>query len=268
MEDKFYEWFLKVNKDQDIKEQKKLIIAASYLKLFYLGQLEKLPKDTVFLYDKLEKNIQNSFRGQARIKTTIEICDEILDNNNSSALLLWAKSVRKQGVEKLQVRYVKENYHIEILSGKKNNLSPSGPNSVKLHLKTGELIFGGKKIQGEHTKSVDGIINPKQVNSNSIIYTVQKVTTDDGGNTNSVEEEIIHYIKAAEINTNSIQNSPHWLFLLDGPYWQRKQYKKDRLNRFQKIYQNDNPKVIICTSNTIFQELSQKKLLKEDYRLK
>ena len=258
---KFYKWYLETNRQNDIKNQQNLIVDAQNVKNYLLGVIEKLPKRSNFLLKKLIKNIQEGFRGQDRPKDIIGILNEILDPNNSSALLYWCKSTRKQGVEKLQKQYIKQVHSIDIFSGKEHNLTPNGPNSIRLNLENGELL-NGKKTTGKTSKSADGFINPNQIEKEKLIYTVQKVTTDEGGGTNSVEEEIITMINTSILNNENYKNSPYWCFILDGPYWLRKDHKKDTKNRFEKLIEKQTNKIIICTSDTLKSELEKRELLK------
>ena len=260
-ESKFYTWYLETNRQNDIKNQQNLIVDAQNVKNYLLGEIEKLPKRSNFLLKKLEKNIEQNFRGLHRQKEMIGFLDEIMDGSNSSALLYWCKSTRKQGVEKLQKQYIKQVHSIDIFSGKEHNLTSNGPNSIRLNLKTGQLL-NGEKTAGKTSKSADGFINPNQIENEKRIYTVQKVTTDEGGSTNSVEEEIITMIYTTILNIENYNNSPYWCFILDGPYWLRKDHKKDTKNRFEKLIEKQRDKIIICTSDTLKSELEKRELLK------
>jgi hypothetical protein len=261
-ESKFYTWYLETNRQNDIKNQQNLIVDAQNVKNYLLGEIEKLPKRSNFLLKKLEKNIEQNFRGLHRQKEMIGFLDEIMDGSNSSALLYWCKSTRKQGVEKLQKQYIKQEYSIDIFSGKEHNLTSNGPNSLRLNLKTGQLLKGVRKNDEKHSKSVDGFVNYNQVKDEKVIYTFQKVTTDDGGGTNSVEVEAIVMVKTMLLNTKINVNSPYWVLLLDGPYWLRKQHKDDIKNRFEKLLKKQTDKIIICTSDTLKSELEKRELLK------
>jgi hypothetical protein len=256
--EKFYPWFLETNRLSDIKEQLKLVEAAQPTKDFITGKISKLPKGYTYLYNKLIKNIQESFRGMARPKTTVEILDEILNINNSSALLHWCKSVRKQGVEKLQRKYLKDKFNIQINAGEKYGVTASGPNSFRFSLETYELLKGVKKTQGKSTKSMDGWISLKDLCKG---WTFQKVTTDNGGSTDSVEAEVIETVKAAKKNIELNKSSDKFIFLLDGPFYQRKQFKSDKKTRFEKIYELSENDVIIATSDTLFDELKKRNLI-------
>ena len=227
----FYDWFLETNRQNDIKEQQKLVDVAQPTKDYFLGKIPKLPKGSIFLGEKLIKNIEDGFRGQLFPKTIIGFLDEIMDPNNSSSKLLWCKSVRKQGVEKLQRQFLLNEYKIKILSGKKNGISAAGDNSYRFDLTTGELLKGVKKIQGKTSKSMDGIPVFETPNKG---FVFQKVTTDNGGGTDSVEVELIETIVAAKKCVNNLKNDNFFVFIADGPFYQRKQHKTDKKTRFEK----------------------------------
>lgn len=254
----FYSWLLETNKLSDVKEQQKLIEAAQPTKDFILGKITKLPKGYIYLYNKLLKNIKDGFRGLARPKDIVGILDEILDINNASALLLWCKSVRKQGVEKLQRKYLKDKFNLQINAGENYGVTASGPNSFRLSLETYEFLKGVKKTQGKNTKSMDGWIPLKDSTKG---WTFQKVTTDNGGGTDSVEAEVIETVKAAKKNKELNKSSDKFIFLLDGPFYQRKQFKSDKKTRFEKIYELSENDVIIATSDTLFDELKKRNLI-------
>lgn len=253
----FYDWFLDTNRKSDIEEQQKLVIAAGFLKDYLLGKIPKLPKGSIFLANKLKKNIEQGFRGQLIKKTVIGHLDEILDPNISCSKLHWAKSVRKQGVEKLQRKYLHEKFQIEILAGKQNGLTASGENSYRLNLETGELMKGVRKIPGVHSKSMDGKNRIKNIN----LWYFQKVTTDDGGGTDTVEIETIDLIKAAKKCVHDRKSSNVFIILTDGPFWQRKQYKKDKKTRFEKLHDLSENQIIVATSDTLLNELKERNLI-------
>lgn len=254
----FYNWFLETNRQNDIKEQQKLVDAAQHTKEFFLGKTSKLPKESVFLGEKLIKNIKEGFRGQLCPKDVIGILDEIMDPNNSSAKLHWCKSVRKQGVEKLQRQFLLENYKIQILAGKNHNITASGDDSYRFDLKTGELLKGVRKIQGKTSKSMDGVV---VVKTTSKVWTFQKVTTDNGGSTDSVEAELIETIYAAKKCVNDLKIEDYFVFISDGPFYQRKQHKTDKKTRFEKLYELSEKQIIVATSDTLFYELSERNLI-------
>jgi len=257
----FYDWYLETNRQLDISEQKKLVEIAKPTKDFYLNKLDKLPKGCVFLSKKLLKNIQEQFRGQLRPKDIIGILDEILDENNSSAALLWCKSVRKQGVEKLQRIFLKENYGINILSGKKNGVTPSGSNSFRFNLETGDFVQGQRKIPGKFTKSMDGYFFILCESVLIKVWIFQKVTTDNGGGTDNVEEEVIQALSTIKKFKSLKKTSDKFVFLLDGPFYQRKQYKTDKTTRFERIYDLSDNDIIVATSDSLKSELSKRNLV-------
>lgn len=242
----FYEWLLYQNILQDIHNQNCLVGSALTIK-DNIDNLENIPKEDKWLLQKIEKQLPH--RGCLRERSIVSICDEILDPQNSSSLLHYAKSPRKQGVEHLQRQYVKETWGIEILSGKNQNLTPHGKHSIRM-TKDGDLLYGARMNRKLYHKSFDGKI------FNEEILVFQKVTTDDGGSTDSVFSEtyetIMSCIKFQEKNPTSDQK---FVFLLDGPYWERKDQKNEHLSRFEKLKHHQNQKLIISSSNTIFEEL-------------
>jgi hypothetical protein len=254
----FYNWFLETNRQNDIKEQQKLVEIAPLVKDYFLGKISKLPSGSIFLAQKLEKNIRDGFRGQLVSKDIIGFLDEIMDPNNSSAKLLWCKSVRKQGVEKLQRQFLFEKYKIKVLAGKKHEITASGDNSYRFDLKTGELLKGVRKVQGSTSKSMDGRV---VVKTPLKVWTFQKVTTDNGGGTDSVETELIETIHAAKKCVNELKTQDYFVFISDGPFYERKQYKSDKKTRYEKLYELSEERIIIATSNTLSHELEKRGLI-------
>ena len=238
----FYKYFTDKNKTMDLKNQQITIEAAKSMKT-NIKILDKLPKTHNWLLEKIQKQLGH--RGCLRTRTIKSICDEILDPNNSSALLHYAKSPRKQGVEGIQREYVREKWGIEILAGKKYNFSPQGKNSYRLS-KKGELLKGIKMNRDNHHKSFDG----KILNESLLVF--QKVTTDDGGSTNSVYTEVYETILSCKLYlSNNVNSQQRFIFLLDGPYWERKDSKYDIKNRFQKLEEHSNDKLFIVNSDNI-----------------
>lgn len=254
----FYNWFLETNRQNDIKEQQKLVDAAQPTKEFFLEKISELPKGSVFLGEKLIKNIKEGFRGQLCPKDVIGILDEIMDPNNSSAKLHWCKSVRKQGVEKLQRKFLSDKFGIKIFAGKKYGVTASGINSYRFELSTGEFLQGVRKTQGKTSKSMDGKTPIKNPNN---AWTFQKVTTDNGGGTDSVEAEVIETINAAKKCIHNLGSSDFYIFLLDGPFYQRKQYKTDKKTRFEKLFELSENQIIVATSDTLSDELKKRDLI-------
>lgn len=257
----FYEYYLEQNRIKDIQNQKECINAAKSIKLFLTNNIQKLPAKHKWLYEKLVKNIQNNFRGQLVMKDILGIIDEIIDINNSSSKLFWSKSPRKQKIEQLQRDFIFSNYGLSVLAGKKHGVCPSGENSYRFIFDTAQFKKGINKKEGFTTKSIDGILESEQLVSNLKFWVFQKVTTDDGGSTNSVEEEVIETIKVANRNTNNFNEGNVFIFLLDGPYWERKQFQSDDKNRFEKINDMSTNHVIVCNSDNIKDELIKRNLI-------
>lgn len=257
----FYEYYLEQNRIKDIQNQKECINAANSIKLFLTNNVQKLSQKHKWLYEKLVKNIENNFRGQLVKKNVLEIIDEIIDINNSSSKLFWSKSPRKQKVEELQRNFISLNYGLTILAGKKHGICQSGSNSYRFIFDTSQFKKGINKKEGSTTKSIDGILESEELNSRLKYWVFQKVTTDDGGSTNSVEEEVIETIKVANRNVENFEEENVFIFLLDGPYWERKQFKTDDKTRFGKINSISSNRVIVCNSNNIKEELIIRNLI-------
>jgi hypothetical protein len=257
----FYEYYLQQNRLKDIQNQKECVSAAEAIKSFLLKETNSLAKKHNWLLEKINKNIRDNYRGQLIEKEVLGIIDEIIDKNNSSSKLYWCKSPRKQKIEELQRNFIFETHNIEILAGKTHGVCASGENSFRFIYETAELKKGLNKKEGLTTKSMDGIIISNDIKSDGKCWIFQKVTTDDGGSTNSVEEEVIKTINVAKKHTTTFETKDIFIFLLDGPYWERKQYKKDTETRFDKIYKISSDKVVVCNSNTIKEELRKRNLI-------
>jgi len=243
--DNFMTWFCEQNRKKDLKNQEELISSAKYIKenLNNLNDVSK-SKNHKWLFEKIEKQLEH--RGCLRERTIESICDEILDENNSSALLHYGKSPRKQGVENLQRKYIKDKFNIEILSGASHGLTASGPKSIRLS-KTGELLYGVRMDRNKHRKSFDGKII---IQDNWLTF--QKVTTDDGGSTDGVYDEVYETIECALKCLQGGKNDGYrFLFILDGEYWKKKSKKSDNLTRFETLKKLSNESLQIVDSNTV-----------------
>lgn len=258
----FYNYYLEQNRIKDIQNQQDCVEAAKSIKMFLTGIFQKLPNKHKWLYEKLKKNIQDTYRGQLVVKDVVGIIDEIIDVNNSSSKLYWAKSPRKQKIEELQRDFISLTHGLTILAGKQFGVCASGDDSYRFINETSEFKKGINKKGGETTKSMDGMLKQDELNTDWKCWFFGKVTTDDGGSTNSVEEEVIETIKVANKNVNTFAEQNVFIFLLDGPYWERKQYKKDVKTRFEKILDMSSDRVIVCNSNTIKNELIKRNLIK------
>lgn len=241
----FYNFYLENNRKKDIINQQECLDAAISIKSFINNEIKKIPKKHKWLFEKLQKNITDGFRGQLVFKDFSGIIEEILDENNSSAKLLWSKSPRKQGVEDIQQSYLMSAHSLDL-----SLLSKSGKNSLKFNSNTGELVSNVSRKQN-HTKTLDGKIKNISVKN----YTFQKVTTDDGGSTNSVEDEVHTTINSALIRDNN-----YIIFILDGPYWKRPSSEDKSKTRFEMIYQKSTNKIIVCDSDSILTELSKRNI--------
>ena len=257
----FYEYYLEQNRIKDIQNQKECINAAKSIKLLLTNNIQKLPTKHKWLHEKLVKNIQNNFRGQLVEKDILGIIDEIIDIDNSSSKLFWSKSPRKQKVEELQRNFILSNYGLTILAGKKHGICASGENSYRFIFDTAQFKKGINKKEGFTTKSIDGLLKSAELDTTLKYWIFQKVTTDDGGSTNSVEEEVIETVKVANRNVNNFNEENVFIFLLDGPYWERKQFKTDNKTRFEKINDMSTNQVIVCNSNNIKDELIKRNFI-------
>lgn len=245
----FYDFFLMKNREKDIFFQKKLIESASEYKKSLLDFNFKLNSKHNWIKEKLEKNVLHGFRGLLIEKNILQILDEILDPNNSSAKLLWSKSPRKSGIENIQVEYWKEKLNIDLKVGKNNGITANGKNSYRFS-HDGEFLTGVVKNKKNNTKSLDGKFLDNW-------YAMLKVTTDDGGSTASVEDEIITTITACKkFLKKNPSDEKSFAFVLDGPYWQRKDNQDKSKTRFEVLYEESEDKLIICTSDTIKSELN------------
>jgi hypothetical protein len=256
----FYEYYLTQNRIKDIENQKDCVSAAKSIKSYIEGKIQSIPKKYIWLFEKLNKNIRDEYRGQLVKKDILSIINEIIDENNSSSKLYWSKSPRKQKIEELQRTFISLTHNIKILAGKNFGICASGNNSYRFIYDTFEFKKGVNKKEGLTTKSMDGSIELKNLNSESKCWVFQKVTTDDGGSTNSVEEEVVKTIDVANKYILKFNSGNIFVFLLDGPYWGRKQYKKDNETRFDKIYKMSSSNIVICDSNSIKSELEKRNL--------
>lgn len=159
----------------------------------------------------------------------------------------FSKPFMKQGVEDTQLFYLKDKYSIDSNRGKLNEfpITANGKNAYRF-TNEGEFKKGIEKTN-KTSKSIDSLI----FINNERFWATQKVTTDDGGATNSVNDDIIKFLKPniLFLNTNPT-NTDKFVYLLDGPYWKRKNKKNDKYNRLellQKEFQHDN--IIICDSD-------------------
>jgi len=257
----FYDYYLQQNRIKDIQNQKDCVSAAKAIKSYLLKETNSLVKKHNWLLDKINKNIRDNYRGQLVEKEVLGIIDEIIDNNNSSSKLYWCKSPRKQKIEELQRNFISETHNIKISAGKKHGVCASGKDSFRFIYETAEFKKGLNKKEGLTTKSMDGIISSDIIKTKGKCWIFQKVTTDDGGSTNSVEEEVIKTINVAKKHTTTFETNDIFIFLLDGPYCERKQYKKDLETRFNKIYKLSSDSVVVCNSNTIKEELTKRNLI-------
>ena len=249
------------NRIKDIHNQKELVRAAKSIKSYMIKEINEIPPKYRWLFEKLYKNIENGYRGLSVQKNLLDVLDEIIDENNLSSKLNWSKSPRKQKVEDIQRDYILKKHGIRILAGKKYGICASGENSFRFLYETYEFKQGIKKIEGITTKSMDGLIDKKSLSANSNCWVFQKVNTDDGGSTNSVEEEVIKTISVSNRHSVKFKDSDYFIFLLDGPYWLRKQYKNDLKTRFEKISDLASEKIIVCDSDTIKFELMKRKII-------
>ena len=244
IDEDFYSWFQQTNIEKDKQNQEEVLSIAKTLKQ-KIHTNEKLSDEEKWLWGKIYFRISKN--GSIRPQNIESILDEILDSHNSSSLALYQKSPRKQGVENLQRDYVFNKHTIELLHGVEHELTPNGDYSIRL-TKEGDLKYGGKKDSRKHLKSFDSkLINPPA-------FVVQKVTTDDGGATDSVREEIIATLNASKLYLDKNPHSGYkFIFLLDGPYWEREgDYGLSRRENLIEMTKDYN-QIFICTSDNINQ---------------
>ena len=256
----FYDYYLNQNRIKDVDNQNDCILAAKSIKLYIEKKIDSIPKKHKWLLEKLNKNIRDNYRGLLVKKNILGILDEIIDKNNSSSKLYWSKSPRKQRIEELQRSFILLTHGIKIFAGKNDGICASGNNSYRFIYDTFEFKKGTNKKEGFTTKSMDGFIKINNLESESKCWVFQKVTTDDGGSTNSVEEEVVKTVNVANKHISKFKSENVFLFLLDGPYWERKQSKKDSETRFGKIYKMSSSNIVVCNSDTIKNELEKRNL--------
>lgn len=159
----------------------------------------------------------------------------------------FAKPFMKQGVEDTQLFYLQDKFGINYNRGKSSDfpITANGHNSYRF-TNDGEFKKGIKKTN-KTSKSIDSII----FIGNKKFWTTQKVTTDDGGATNSVNDDIIKFLKPNILFLeNNPNNSDKFVYLLDGPYWKRKNRKDDKYNRLEILQREFKHKdIIICDSD-------------------
>jgi hypothetical protein len=180
----------------------------------------------------------------------LEISREFILNKISNDYLFaaqFAKPFMKQGVEDTQLFYMYDKYKIQSNRGASSKfpITANGNNSYRF-TNEGEFMKGIKKTN-KTSKSIDSLIIVK----NTKFWTTQKVTTDDGGATNSVNDDIIKFLKP---NLLFLEKNPKFtdkfVYLLDGPYWKRKNRKDDNYNRIEILKNEFKTKnIIICDSD-------------------
>lgn len=231
----FFEWFKKERVSKTKSNTKNCIISAQNL-------TENVDsKKDVWLKTKIQNYInRNGFSVKLE-----SILNKIIIDVYFAAM--FAKPFMKQGVEDTQLFYLKDKYSIESNRGKSDKfpITANGENSYRF-TNEGEFKKGIKKTN-KTSKSIDSLI----FISNNRFWITQKVTTDDGGATNSVNDDIIKFLKPNMLFLKkNINNTDKFVYLLDGPYWKRKNRKTDKYNRLE-LLQNEfkNENVIICDSD-------------------
>jgi hypothetical protein len=243
----FFDWFMEERIRAAIQNQKNCVASARVIKDYLDGKIKKIPSKDKWLYNKITNN--NNATSFYLVKNTdsYKLLREIIDPNNSSSKKLFAKPFMKQGVEDTQLFYLKDKYSIESNRGKcaKLPITANGENSYRF-TNEGEFKKGIKKTN-KTSKSIDSCIFIDATK----FWITQKVTTDDGGATNSVNDDIIKFLKP---NLLFLSNNPStadiFVYLLDGPYWKRKNRKSDKYNRIELLQKEFNSKnIIICDSD-------------------
>jgi hypothetical protein len=230
----FFDWFEQKRIEQTVKNRNECIQSAKRL-------LENIDsKKDSWLKVKISNYLE-------RHGFDDSIKDVLLKISKDSLFAAhFSKPFMKQGVEETQLYYLKDKYDIDSYRGKNCEfpITANGKNSYRFD-ENGNLKKGIKKTN-KTSKSIDSIIK-KDTN----FWITQKVTTDDGGATNSVNDDIIKFLKP---NLLFFKNNPNstdkFVYLLDGPYWKRKNRITDNYNRIellQKEYKHEN--IIICDSD-------------------
>jgi hypothetical protein len=244
----FYNWFSEVRKIKTEENILKVIATAEKL-------LENLNSGSKILTNErdLQNKIINCIDDGKSKKSVNEIILEILDSNNDSSKMFFAKEFTKQNPEYYQRHYIDKKFGIKILAGKKDNsITAHGPKSIRFD-KEGNLVFG--KNAKNNLKSFDG-----EIQEPVSAYTFQKITWDKGGNQDSVFEECLNCIEMAKKCIDEGKNQGKtFIFILDGPYYQEKENNKEEYNRIEslKLRCEGYDQILVCTSNTIAFDISK-----------
>lgn len=242
----FWEWFKSDRIYEGLMNQIEVVEHAKIIKKYIDNYLEKIPSTVKWLYKKLTNENNNPINYLVET-SLIGLVDEIIDPNNASSKKHFAKYVMKQGVEGKQLFYLKQRYGLEFYHGKSADIPicASGKNSYRF-TNDGEFKQGIKKTNGT-SKSMDSLY----INNMIKYWTTQKVTTDDGGATNSVNDDIIKFLKPNMLYLKKNSNTnERFVYLLDGPYWLRKNCKDDKLNRIELLrLEFNHPNIIIMNSD-------------------
>jgi hypothetical protein len=242
----FFDWFRADRTYDTLINQLDCVEDAKVIKTYLNGDLKKLPKRVEWLYNKLTN--ENNDPSNYLVETSLmKLIDEIIDPNNASSKKHFAKSAMKQGVEGKQLYYINQRYGMEFHHGSKSEIPicASGKNSYRF-TNEGEFKKGINKSNST-SKSMDSLYIQNVIK----FWTTQKVTTDDGGATNSGNDDIIKFLKPNMLYLNKNPNtSERFVYLLDGPYWERKNRKDDKLNRIELLRSEfKHPNIIIMNSD-------------------
>jgi hypothetical protein len=243
----FFDWFINERIRGTRQNQQECIDSAKCILDFLNKKINKIPHQHKWLYNKLTNDNNTSDFYLVDNTDLYKLLNEIIDINNSSSKKLFAKPYMKQGVEDTQLFYLKNKYGINSNRGGKSEIpiTANGINSYRF-TNDGEFKKGIKKTN-KTSKSIDSLI----CIGNTKFWVTQKVTTDDGGATNSVNDDIIKFLKPNLLFlNNNLKNTDKFVYLLDGPYWIRKNRKSDKYNRIQLLQKEFKHKnIIICDSD-------------------
>jgi len=244
----FDDWFVEKVRYGNAINQMEVIESAKVIKRFINNDIDKIPSKHKWLYNKItnENNLPENYI--VPYTDTLKLCNEILNPRNASSKKLFSKAYMKQGVEADQIEYLDKKYNLLFSRGIDGYfpITANGKNSYRF-TKNGEFKQNIKKTNNT-TKSIDSCLYHKE----NVYWTTQKRTGPDGGATNSVQDDIVKFLRYNKLYLEKKESTNNWffLYLLDGPYWQRKDRNTDMYNRIETLqFEYNHPKIIITTSD-------------------
>lgn len=245
--DTFFDWFIDKRVYGNKLNQMEVVSHAKIVKKFLTGELLKLPSNVKWLHEKLTNSNNRPENYLVDGVSPLTLCNEIINPRNATSKKLFAKPYMKQSVEEDQLKYLHIKYNLEFSRGKNGYfpITASGVNSYRF-TKDGQFQKNIKRTNNT-SKSIDSIL----IHNDYRFWTTQKVTTDDGGATNSVNDDIVKFLRPNHIYLNKFGTSNEFfLYLLDGPFWKRKDRQSDIYNRIETLkHQFSHPNIIICDSD-------------------